>query len=127
MRRIDLLLLLVLISLVCSLAVSCAGNGDDEDRFEDDDSDDDDDDDDTDDSTGCTSCHGFPPNTGEHEEHDDYGCSTCHGAVVDAADLIIDSELHVDAEPNVTPGSGAYNPTTGVCSATGCHGNLSWF
>lgn len=31
------------------------------------------------DSSGCTSCHGVPPNSGEHGgDHSPFGCDTCH-------------------------------------------------
>ncbi len=105
-------------------------NDDDDDDDDDDDNNNDDNNDDNDDSdtspSTCNTCHGFPPTTGSHDEHTSYGCSTCHGDVVDADDTIIDDSLHQDGDPNVSPGSGSYDPTSQQCSSVGCHGDLEW-
>ena len=29
-------------------------------------------------SSGCSSCHGTPPNSGKHNDHDNFSCNTCH-------------------------------------------------
>jgi predicted CxxxxCH...CXXCH cytochrome family protein len=47
----------------------------------------------------CGSCHGIPPPLPHVQQND---CSTCHGEVVNASNQIIDKELHINGEVDVS-------------------------
>lgn len=79
----------------------------------------------------CTSCH--PTNgtnmSGDHRKHivgENMRCSECHATVVNANQVIINADLHVNGVHEVKMAQGTYNPATRVCSQTGCHGNETW-
>jgi predicted CxxxxCH...CXXCH cytochrome family protein len=79
----------------------------------------------------CTSCH--PTNgtgmSGDHRKHivgENMKCSECHADVVNATQVIINANLHVNGVHEVKMAAGTYNPATRACSNTGCHGTESW-
>ena len=79
---------------------------------------------------GCSSCHGAPPTTGEHNLHlglTGVGCGSCHTSYTQAA---VNLQLHVDGTRQVTPvdlgagtAAGAWDPATRSCAVT-CHGQV---
>ena len=92
----------------------------------------------------CTSCHGAPPNTGEHYFHmfnQDLNCSYCHNGIATGSGTgapvtnaaIVGTTLHVNGVRDVVfpssftgatwiPGA---TPGTGTCNNILCHGTGS--
>ncbi len=75
----------------------------------------------------CTSCHGRPPNTGEHSLHNGagIGCGSCHSGY---STTVVNVPLHVNGVKNVA-GAGtsinSWNASTLQC-APACHGSETW-
>ncbi|MEQ1565095.1 MAG: CxxxxCH/CxxCH domain-containing protein [Myxococcota bacterium] len=74
----------------------------------------------------CESCHvtetGWAAMSGTHEAHlqqGDIACTDCHGEVVNAANDIVDDDLHVNRVANVEAATTGWNGET--CTTT-CHG-----
>jgi predicted CxxxxCH...CXXCH cytochrome family protein len=91
----------------------------------------------------CTSCHGAPPSTGEHQKHmsKSLNCSHCHNGIATGTGYpatnatLVSGSLHVNGTRNVVFG-GTYNGTavsmttsgTGAsrtCSGS-CHNSKTW-
>jgi predicted CxxxxCH...CXXCH cytochrome family protein len=76
----------------------------------------------------CTSCHGNPPGSGQHDLHVNgkgYACSVCHGTGYGSSG--VNAALHVNGVANVgAPGSHTLNWTGSGCNPSGCHGSESW-
>jgi mono/diheme cytochrome c family protein len=70
----------------------------------------------------CGSCHGLPPDTGEHREHRSRSCGTCHGAGYSANS--VNSVTHNNGLKELLASTG-WNPTSRSC-ANSCHGKESW-
>ncbi|HTR55821.1 MAG TPA: CxxxxCH/CxxCH domain-containing protein [Kofleriaceae bacterium] len=77
----------------------------------------------------CTSCHGDPPNTGEHgeDDHKKAGCKACHYTTTTTSTTITNVALHLNGVKDVSfQNGGTFTPngTKGTCSGTasGCHG-----
>jgi hypothetical protein len=83
---------------------------------------------DTDTDADCTSCHGFPPTSGEHSLHvggQSMTCSQCHALTVDSSGALISGGPHDDGNKDVSfSGSGTWDGSS--CSSTGCHGTQTW-
>ena len=79
-------------------------------------------------SWNCTSCHGYPPDTGQHKIHTNlsqFGCHICHKEhehTYKAA--IAPSELR-DVTVSFTI-KGDWKETTKTCENVGCHENKKW-
>ena len=73
----------------------------------------------------CTSCHGYPPDTDQHDVHDMFNCNLCHNehehtykaatAPEDFGDVAIDFTI-----------SGNWNKAPRTCSSIGCHDDRKW-
>jgi len=70
----------------------------------------------------CGSCHGLPPDTGEHREHKSRSCGTCHGAGYSSNS--VNSVTHNNGLKELLASTG-WNPTSRSC-ANSCHGKESW-
>jgi len=73
----------------------------------------------------CTSCHGAPPNTGEHSRHSggSFTCSECHGTGYSSS--TVNAATHVNGTKNVPFSSSVTSPVpppvfNGNCTLT-CH------
>jgi predicted CxxxxCH...CXXCH cytochrome family protein len=80
---------------------------------------------------GCTSCHSIDGNnmSGEHRKHiqgEGIRCSQCHSEVINAAQTIINANLHVNGLHEIKMANGTFNPVTRACSNSGCHGTERW-
>lgn len=79
-------------------------------------------------SWDCTSCHGYPPETGQHKIHTDlsqFGCRICHKDhkhTYKAATAPKDSQ---DVTVSFTI-KGDWKKTTKTCENIGCHENEKW-
>jgi predicted CxxxxCH...CXXCH cytochrome family protein len=88
----------------------------------------------TGDAMTCASCHGdesTSPQTlsGRHSTHLGLSidCATCHKDVVDDNKQIVDTDLHVNGQPNVGFSTGTWNAETQSCSSVVCHpGTMNW-
>lgn len=78
----------------------------------------------------CTSCHATNGSgmSGRHAKHLGEGirCNACHRDVVDRNMAIVNADLHIDGVHEVKMANGTWDPATGRCSNTGCHGTKSW-
>lgn len=79
----------------------------------------------------CTSCHATNGTgmSGDHRRHiqgEGMRCSQCHAEVVNANMAIIKPDLHVNGLHEVKMAAGTFNPTSRLCSNTGCHGTERW-
>ena len=79
----------------------------------------------------CGTCHGIPPNTGQHVFHVEnhgFDCSNCHAGYSDKPDTV-KATTHVNGTVEVN-GSNiqSWTPTTGTCGTCSprCHGSKSW-
>jgi predicted CxxxxCH...CXXCH cytochrome family protein len=72
---------------------------------------------------GCTSCHGRPPNTGEHGEHSGRSCGDCHGVGYTTSAVV--KATHIDGIKQIGNRITSYNRTTRSCSSS-CHGSETW-
>ncbi len=80
---------------------------------------------DTDTDADCTSCHGFPPTTGQHGLHSSFSCSNCHADTVDSSNNIISGGAHDNGSNDVVfSGGGTWDGST--CSGVSCHGSQTW-
>jgi predicted CxxxxCH...CXXCH cytochrome family protein len=79
----------------------------------------------------CTSCHGNPPATGEHNRHvngEGLACSVCHGTGY-AQSGTVNVTLHVNGAKNVVTGNGIQTwsrPSCTPSNASACHGTETW-
>jgi predicted CxxxxCH...CXXCH cytochrome family protein len=92
-------------------------------------------------SATCASCHGAPPDTGEHYFHvftQSVNCSICHNNIATGSGAsapitngnIVNKSLHVNGVRNVVfgvpatwnPAPTAGNAAAGTCSNVACHG-----
>lgn len=67
--------------------------------------------------SGCSSCHGNPPNTGNHGFHvkeSEFSCEECHADNIHINDVV---------DLNFAKG-GEYSDET--CSSIACHGSVKW-
>jgi hypothetical protein len=74
----------------------------------------------------CTTCHGAPPSTGQHQRHvveKGIACSNCHGAGYSAT--TVNAATHIDGQATLTNRVTSWNATTGDC--VGCHGAANWY
>jgi len=79
----------------------------------------------------CGACHSMTGTgmSGDHSRHingERMKCSECHGDVVNAAQTIINANLHVNGVHEVKMANGTFNAATRACSNTGCHGTETW-
>jgi predicted CxxxxCH...CXXCH cytochrome family protein len=79
----------------------------------------------------CGACHSMTGTnmSGDHRKHivgENIKCSQCHGDVVNAAQTIINANLHVNGLHEVKMANGTFNAATRRCSNTGCHGTETW-
>ena len=72
---------------------------------------------------GCTSCHGAPPSTGEHQRsnHRSRSCGDCHGTGYSATGVV--AATHVNGSVQVGNRITTFNGTT--CT-NACHGSETW-
>jgi hypothetical protein len=72
----------------------------------------------------CTSCHGLPPTTGEHQrdDHVNRSCGDCHPGYTRTT---ANQTLHQNGAPNVGNRITTYNRTTVTCTNS-CHGSEEW-
>lgn len=73
----------------------------------------------------CTSCHGAPPPTSEHNRGDHrVACGDCHGAGYTSSALV--KNLHINGVNDVAgPKIKTYTAATKSCTPT-CHGSERW-
>jgi hypothetical protein len=81
--------------------------------------------------TNCTSCHGNPPNTGEHNKHENEGasCDDCHQGAGSGSGLnhFYDIEVDIDfSEPGFTYISDQCTGTCHIGSEPEDHDNEDW-
>jgi predicted CxxxxCH...CXXCH cytochrome family protein len=79
----------------------------------------------------CGGCHSVTGAnmSGDHLRHigeENMECSECHETVVNAAQVIINANLHVNGVHEVKMLRGTYNAATRACSNTSCHGIETW-
>lgn len=79
----------------------------------------------------CTTCHGTPPNSGQHSRHVNkvsMKCAACHSEVVDDSMKIIDATLHQNGTKNVKANgtSAKFTWSGSSCTGNGCHGTKNW-
>lgn len=79
----------------------------------------------------CGSCHRLDGTgmSGDHRKHiieEGMKCSQCHGEVINAAQVIINPNLHVNGVHEVKMANGTFNAATRACSNVGCHGTERW-
>jgi predicted CxxxxCH...CXXCH cytochrome family protein len=74
---------------------------------------------------GCTSCHGRPPSTGDHQksEHRSRSCGDCHGSGYTTTAVV--KATHIDGIKQVGNRIRTYNRTTRSCTSS-CHGSETW-
>ena len=78
----------------------------------------------------CTSCHGNPPKSGQHEVHSvelKFGCNSCHNKHEHSYKAItITGQVETtDATVNFTI-RGNWDKNTSTCKNAGCHGDRKW-
>jgi len=79
----------------------------------------------------CGACHSMTGTnmSGDHRRHigeENMKCSECHGDVVNAAQTIINANLHVNGVHEIKMANGTYNAANRSCTNTGCHGTETW-
>jgi len=85
----------------------------------------------------CHACHQDATNatglgmSGQHRRHvvnHHVTCNRCHAATVNASNVIVGLDKHVDGHKDVVfSAGGTWNPAgSGTCSSIGCHGSETW-
>ncbi|MEI6207103.1 MAG: CxxxxCH/CxxCH domain-containing protein [Desulfuromonadales bacterium] len=80
-------------------------------------------------SSGCTSCHGYPPAGDAHSKHlalTGVTCDVCHNGAGTGTALHANgtTDLILASGFKAKTGTFSYNPASGSCSAVMCHGGL---
>jgi len=76
----------------------------------------------------CTSCHGYPPETGQHKVHTNlsqFGCQICHKEHKHAIKSAIAPKDLRDVTVSFTI-KGDWDKNTKTCENIGCHDNKQW-
>jgi mono/diheme cytochrome c family protein len=71
----------------------------------------------------CGSCHGLPPNKGQHNEHKSRSCGTCHGSSYSSTTVNV--ATHNNGVKELAASSIGWNATSRTCTNS-CHGKESW-
>ena len=69
----------------------------------------------------CGTCHGIPPQTGQHWFHvinKGFACNACHATLYSA--ITVDPATHVNGAKDVPNNIAGWNPATQTCNAS-CH------
>jgi hypothetical protein len=73
----------------------------------------------------CTSCHGYPPDAGQHEAHDQFACTICHVEHRHTYKSATSPLDFGDVKVGFAIG-GNWDKVTGTCNSIGCHEDRNW-
>ncbi len=72
----------------------------------------------------CTSCHSFPPDSGNHLAHNG-DCGECHQEHQHSYKAATQPEDFTNTQVKIADG-GQFNPTNRACSGLSCHESRTW-
>jgi hypothetical protein len=75
----------------------------------------------------CTTCHGYPPKSGNHSKHQSYqlGCEQCHSKHRHSDNSVFDPRNFSQIQVDFAQG-GAFNSGSQLCSGIICHEPRVW-
>ena len=73
---------------------------------------------------GCTDCHSFPPDTGNHLAHNE-SCEQCHQGHDHSYKAAVQPNDFTDTQVSIAHG-GQFDSSDGSCSGIPCHESRTW-